>query len=102
MAGQIIVGWVRWAHDHRRKINAWIVRVVSAYFGYKVLSHEIYEVDKADPLLIFLGLWLCGIAPATFFDGIKKVGVDAKSELERVTGEMSESVPGSERESDEK
>lgn len=74
---------ILWLHARRRVINTWFVRAVSFYFGYKILHHEIYEKPTAEPLLIFLGLWLCGIAPASFFDGIRKVGAAAQSELEQ-------------------
>lgn len=57
------------------------VRVASFYFGYRILHHEIYEIAHPEPLLIFLGLWMCGIAPATFFDGLRKIGQSAESAL---------------------
>lgn len=68
-------------YARRRTFNAWVVRAVSFYFGYKILHHEIYETRTADPLFIFLGLWLCGVAPATFFDGVRKVGASVSAEL---------------------
>lgn len=74
MRRQRLLAGVLWLHTRRRTVNAWVVRGVSFYFGYKILDHEIYSQGQADPLLIFLGLWLCGIAPATFFDGIRRMG----------------------------
>jgi len=70
------------------------VRAVSLYFGYRILHHEVYEVEHVEPLIFFFGLWLVGIAPASFVEGLKKVGATAKGSLE----EMAESVPGSEAE----
>jgi hypothetical protein len=61
-----------WLQSRRRMLNAWVVRAVSFYFGYKILNHEIYHADHTDALLVFLGLWLCGVAPATFFDSMRK------------------------------
>lgn len=69
-----VTNLIAWAHARRKTINAWVIRGVSFYFGYRILNHEIYDKESAEPLLIFLGLWLCGIAPASFFDGIRKVG----------------------------
>lgn len=69
-----------WLHHRRKTVNAWVVRGVSFYFGYKILDHEIYGRAQAEPLLVFLGLWLCGIAPATFFDGIRRMGASASTE----------------------
>lgn len=73
---------IMWLYARRRALNTWVVRAVSFYFGYKILHHEIYEKQTAEPLLIFLGLWLCGIAPASFFDGIRRIGAPAESEVE--------------------
>ena len=71
---------VLWLHHRRKTINAWVVRAVSFYFGYKILDHEIYGRAQAEPLLVFLGLWLCGIAPATFFDGVRRMASAASVE----------------------
>lgn len=71
---QRIIRGVLWLHARRKRVNAWIVRAVSFYFGYRILRYEIFDKANADPLLIFLGLWLCGVAPASFFDGVRRVG----------------------------
>lgn len=80
MRRQRLLAGVLWLHHRRKTVNAWIVRAVSFYFGYKILSHEIYGRQSAEPLLVFLGLWLCGIAPATFFDGVRRMGALASTE----------------------
>lgn len=82
MTRQRLLAGVLWLHRCRKTINAWVVRCVSFYFGYKILNHEIYGREQAEPLLVFLGLWLCGIAPATFFDGIRRIGAAASVEPE--------------------
>lgn len=89
----VAVRLIVWAHRNRRTINAWVVRIVSFYFGYRILNHEIYGKQTAEPLLIFLGLWLCGIAPATFFDGIRQIGVSVQSEIEKQTSDMAKDAP---------
>lgn len=81
---------VLWLHHRRKTINRWVIRVVSFYFGYRILEHEVYEVEHVEPLIFFFGLWLVGIAPASFIEGLKKVGQQAKGALE----EMAEDVPG--------
>jgi hypothetical protein len=68
------------------RLRRWGVRIASFYFGYKILHREVYEVETAEPLLIALGLWLCGIAPADIFDGLRKMG-------DRVTGEAAPPDP---------
>jgi hypothetical protein len=79
-----------WLHGQRKTVNRWVVRVVSFYFGYQILHHEVYEAEHVEPLIFFFGLWLIGIAPASFVEGLKKVGQQAKGSLEEMAGE----VPG--------
>lgn len=49
------------------------VRIGTFLGGVATLYHEVYLTDQAEPLLIFLGLWLCGVSPAMFFDGMRKL-----------------------------
>lgn len=77
---------ILWVIQRRFAVRVWLVRVGSFYAGYRVLHHEIYETSTSEPLLIFLGLWLCGIAPATFFDQLRRIGVSLQSELDKQTG----------------
>lgn len=71
-----IFAGIAWLHRRRRAVNAWVVRGVSFYFGYRILHHEVYSVQSTDPLLVFVGLWLCGIAPTSFFDSLRRAGVN--------------------------
>lgn len=75
-----------WCFGHGGSLRTWIVRLTSFAAGYKILHHEVYETDTSEPLLVFLGLWLCGIAPATFFDQLRRIGVSLQSELDKQTG----------------
>lgn len=79
-----------WVLGKRKSVSRWIIRVVSFYFGYRILKHEVYEVEHVEPLIFFFGLWLIGIAPASFLEGLKKVGAEARGSLEEMAG----SVPG--------
>lgn len=58
---------------------AWLPKLAAFFGGIYVLYHEVVIADTAEPLLIFLGLWAIGIPPATFFDGLRRMGQDAKS-----------------------
>lgn len=69
---------LRWASSARTAI----IRVGSFYAGYRILHHEIYETDTAEPLLVFVGLWLCGIAPATLFDSLRRLGISLQNQVE--------------------
>lgn len=62
------------------KLRRWAARLAAFYFGYKILHRQVYEVEEANEILIALGLWLCGVAPADIFDGLRKLG-------DKVTGE---------------
>ena len=68
------------------RLRRWALRIVAFYFGYKILHRQVYEVDQAEPLLIALGLWLCGIAPADIFDGLRKLGDRVTTESGSVIG----------------
>jgi hypothetical protein len=69
-----------------KSLRRWAVRVAAFYFGYKILHREIYEVDHVDPLLLALGLWLCGIAPADVFDGLRRIGDQVGKNIDKATG----------------
>lgn len=75
-----------WCFARRAALRVWAVRTASFAAGYRILHHEIYETTTSEPLLVFLGLWLCGIAPATFFDQLRRIGVSLQSELDNQTG----------------
>lgn len=59
-----------------------VIRVGAFISGVVVLYHEVFLASSAEPLLVFLGLWLCGIPPAMFFDGLRKLTDTAKGSLE--------------------
>lgn len=74
-----------WIYRQRKFVRRWLVRIVSFYFGFKILHHEIYDVESPEALVIALGLWLCGIAPADMFDGLRKLG-DVGKGAEKAVG----------------
>lgn len=83
-----LVRGIAWLHTRRGKINGLVLKTAGFYFGYRILHHEIYETDSAEPILIGLGLWLAGVPVATFFDGLKKLGAQAEDQVKAgVTGE---------------
>lgn len=95
-----------WCYAHRSGLRTSLVRLSSFAAGYKILHHEIYETGSSEPLLVFLGLWLCGIAPATFFDQLRRIGVSLQSELDNQIGRDAGAglprPPGAELESETK
>jgi hypothetical protein len=92
------VRWIAFCIKHWPRIKRAIYRITSFVGGVLILHREIYEVQHPEPLLVFLGLWLCGIAPATFFDGLKKIGQEAHGELD----DASNAAPKSKLQSGEK
>lgn len=63
-----------WASTKGTRLIALTVKAGSFVFGVLILRHEAFQVKQVEPLLIFLGLWLCGVPPATFFDSLRRVG----------------------------
>lgn len=76
-----------WGLRQRKKVQAWVFRGVTFYFGYRILQHEVYETETSEPLLIILGLWLCGIAPATFLDSLRRGAANFQRDLAKAAEE---------------
>lgn len=68
------------------------IRGMSAVGGVAILYHEVYIADSAEPLLVFLGLWLLGIPPALFFDGLRKVTGAVNESVDEVVEKLGEAV----------
>lgn len=73
---------MRWLWARRRTVQTQVWRLAATVAGVVILYHEIWVTESSEPLLIFLGLWLCGLPPAMFFDGLRRLGTDAKSALD--------------------
>lgn len=74
-----------------RRCRGPLLRAMASSAGAVVLYHEVWVADTSEPLLIFLGLWLLGVPPAMFFDGMRKVGAKAQSEMNSaLTGDTSD------------
>lgn len=76
---------VVWANTKGPKWVSALVKLGSFVFGVLVLKHQAFDVTSVQPLLIFLGLWMCGVPPATFFDSIRRVGQSADDALAGMT-----------------
>lgn len=70
-----------------------LTRLASTIAGAAILYHEVWIADTSEPLLIFLGLWLLGVPPAMFFDGLRKVSGRAESELSSALTADTSGVP---------
>lgn len=68
------------------------LRGLAAVAGAAILYHEVYIADTAEPLLVFLGLWLLGIPPALFFDGLRKMTGAVNESVDQVVGRLNEAV----------
>lgn len=60
------------------------LRVGTFVSGLGILYHEVFLAQTSEPLLVFLGLWFCGIPPAMFFDSLRKLSDQAKETLKDV------------------
>lgn len=66
----------------RSALKTLAIRGGAFFGGVGVLYHEVFIASTSEPLLIFLGLWLCGIPPAMFFDGLRKLTEQAKATMQ--------------------
>lgn len=73
---------MRWLWSRRRGMQSIAGKLTAFCVGVVILYHEIWVTESSEPLLIFLGLWLCGLPPAMFFDGLRRLGAEAKSSLD--------------------
>lgn len=73
---------MRWLWIRRHSLRSLVGKFVAFWIGVAILYHEIWITDQSEPLLIFLGLWLCGLPPAMFFDSLRRLGAEAKSSLD--------------------
>lgn len=71
-----------------------LARAVAATLGAGVLYHEIWVAETAEPLLLFLGLWLMGVPPAMFFDSVRNAVKDAEELTDRAPDEDSRNGDG--------
>lgn len=79
--------------QRRASLRKYLRGLTMAMAGVAILYHEVWVADTAEPLLVFLGLWFVGIPPAMFFDGLRKVGEQAKSEMEEALTGDTKDVP---------
>jgi hypothetical protein len=55
------------------RIFGWLLRVASVSAGVLVEYREVYTAANAQWALVFLGLWLMGVPPALWFDGLRRI-----------------------------
>jgi hypothetical protein len=55
------------------RIFGWLLRLGSVSAGVAVEYHEVYTAASAQWALVFLGLWLMGVPPALWFDGLRRI-----------------------------
>lgn len=67
-----------------QKLKKLATRVLSGIAGAAIIYHEVYIADSAEPLLVLLGLWLLGIPPALFLDGLRKMTDAANASVDEV------------------
>lgn len=72
---------MKWIVAKQQQATKLALRLGSLYVGYRILHHEIWEADTSEPLLIGLGLWLCGLPPALFLESLRKLANEAQGVL---------------------
>lgn len=58
----------------RKVVFGWAVRLASIYVGARIVYHEVWQADTAEPIVLGLGLWLIGVPPAMWMDGVRRLG----------------------------
>lgn len=76
------------AYKAYKGAGRWAVRIGSFYAGYRILHHEVYETETAEILLVILGLWLCGIAPASFIDSLRRAATEAQGMMDDAASKL--------------
>lgn len=67
-------------------------RAAALVAGAAIIYHEVVISESAEPLLIFLGLWLCGIPPAMFLDGLRRITSAANASVDEVASRVNDAV----------
>lgn len=50
----------------------WAVRVLAIGAGVRIEYQQVFEVSKAQPILVGLGLWLMAVPPAMWADQLRR------------------------------
>jgi hypothetical protein len=64
-----------------RRLTPFLVRAISTLGGAGIIYHEVWVADSAEPLLVFVGLWLAGAPIADLLDKLRKLADAPKVEL---------------------
>lgn len=60
-------------NNKTRRLVPFLGRVVFFLGGTGIIYHEVVVSDTAEPLLIFVGLWLAGAPIADFLDKLRRL-----------------------------
>lgn len=55
------------------RLVPYVLRILSFLGGCAILYHEVAIADTAEPLLVFVGLWLSGAPIADFLDKLRRL-----------------------------
>lgn len=55
-------------------VGRWALRLVSIYIGGRIVYHEVWQSETAEPIVLGLGLWFIGVPPALWMDGVRRLG----------------------------
>lgn len=56
-----------------RRLVPLAVRLASTLAGGGILYHEVWVAESAEPLLVFVGLWLAGAPIADLLDKLRRL-----------------------------
>lgn len=65
-----------------RRLVPLAIRVASTVAGGAIIYHEVVVAETAEPLLIFVGLWLSGAPIADFLDKLRRLALTQQDVVE--------------------
>ena len=65
-----------------RRLSPLFVRVASFLGGVAIMYHEVWVAPSAEPLLVFVGLWLAGAPLADLLDQLRRLASQGLSSAE--------------------
>ena len=64
-----------------------LLRLASFVGGVLIIYHEVWISTSAEPLLVFVGLWLAGAPIADLLDQLRKIALPSEREPQEKTDE---------------
>jgi hypothetical protein len=78
-----------------RRLVPLAIRIASTLAGAGIIYHEVVVTETAEPLLVFVGLWLSGAPIADFLDKLRRLASASQDVVEAPEAPESPEIPPS-------